>query len=122
MTFHDPSSDQERETPQVFISYSHNDTEFVRELADRIRPTARQLRKAKNQLRASVVFQSDSVTEMAHQLGYYHTIDDYTFFERFLERVDDVTAENVRETAEEIFHRTNRTVGVYLPRSGGRGK
>ncbi len=90
--------------------------------AARKRPTARQLRKAKNQLRASVVFQSDSVTEMAHQLGYYHTIDDYTFFERFLERVEDVTAEEVRETAEEIFHRTNRTVGVYLPRPGGRGK
>lgn len=85
------------------------------------RPSARDLRKAKNQLRAMVVFQSDSVTELAHQIGYYHTIHDVSFFEDFLDRIEDVTADRVRETAEKIFHRTNRVVGRYVPRRNGRG-
>ncbi|MFH1278870.1 MAG: pitrilysin family protein [Candidatus Eisenbacteria bacterium] len=84
------------------------------------RPSARDLRKAKNQLRAMVVFQSDSVTELAHQIGYYHTIHDVSFFEDFLDRIEGVTAEHVRETAEKIFHRANRIVGLYVPRRNGK--
>ncbi len=83
------------------------------------KPTARELAKAKNQLHAAIVFQSDSVTEMAHQIGYFHVIDDHAFFQGFRKRVADVTAEDVRETAERLFDRRRRTVGLYRPRRNG---
>ncbi len=86
------------------------------------RPSAREMRKAKNQIRAAHVFQSDSVTEVAHQLGYFETIDEYRFFETFLDKIEQVSAEQVRETAERIFRRNNRTIGVYRPARNGRGR
>ena len=46
---------------------------------DRVRResiTAPELAKAKAQLRARLVFESDSVTNIAHQLGYFETIAD----------------------------------------------
>lgn len=85
------------------------------------KPTRRDLQKAKNQLRATVVFQSDSVTELAHQIGYFHTIDHYTFFETFLSKVEAITGEDVRDLASRLFQSRNRTVGVYRP-SGRRGR
>jgi zinc protease len=93
--------------------------EILDEAASR-RPTAKELRKAKNQLRAAVVFQSDSVTEMAHQIGYYHTIHHYSFFEEFLQRVEAVSAEDLRSLAARIFRPENRTVGSHRGR-GERG-
>lgn len=95
------------------------------ETLDRIasrRPGKRELRKAKNQLRATVVFQSDSVTELAHQIGYYNTVDRYGFFEEFLPRAEAVTAEQVRDLASRLLDRRNRTVGVYRPSGERRGK
>ncbi|MFH1680493.1 MAG: pitrilysin family protein [Candidatus Eisenbacteria bacterium] len=85
-------------------------------------PAARALRKAKNQLRATTVFQSDSVTELAHQIGYFHTIGNGAFFEGFLDRVERVTAGEVRDLAARIFRPANRTVGVYAARGEGKGR
>lgn len=81
------------------------------------RPTPRELRKAKNQIRATFVFQSDSVTELAHQIGYFHTIHGVSFFEGFLDRIEKTTAEEVRSLAERLFRPANRTVGVYRARA-----
>ena len=36
--------------------------------------TDRELMKAKNQLRARLVFENDSVTNLGHQLGYFQTV------------------------------------------------
>src|SRR6185436_4772823 len=44
---------------------------------DRVRTegiTEDELAKAKNQLRARLVFENDSITNIAHQLGYFETI------------------------------------------------
>jgi len=91
------------------------------EIAERKR-SDRELRKAKNQLRAAAVFQSDSVTELAHQIGYFHTIRGSAFFEKFLERVEKVTAGNVRDLAARLFRPANRTVGAYTARAAGKGR
>jgi zinc protease len=85
----------------------------------RARP--RELRKAKNQIRATVVFQSDSVTELAHQIGYFHTVRDVSFFEGFLDRVEEVSAEEVRSLAERLFRPAGRTVGIYRGRTRREG-
>ncbi len=84
-------------------------------------PTKRELEKAKNQIRAMSVFQSDSVTEIAHQLGYFETIQSHRFVETFRERIEAVTAAQVRDFGQEILRRRNRTVGTYVPGRNGKG-
>jgi len=84
------------------------------------KPTAREMQKAKNQIRATHVFQSDSVTEVAHQLGYFETIHEYRFFESFLKRIEAVTPEDVRDVAERLLRKKNRTIGIYKPSRNGR--
>ena len=46
------------------------------------RPSTRALDKAKNQLLASLAFESEGVTLTAHQLGYFATIADHRSLRR----------------------------------------
>jgi zinc protease len=76
---------------------------------------ADELSRAKRQLRARLVFENDSVTNIAHQLGYYATIaslDSFFSLERCLESV---TASDVAEAVRERFAPTQRTIGVFRP-------
>ena len=47
-----------------------------------------ELRKAKAQLRARLVFDNDSVTNVAHQLGYFETVAGPSFLAEILARIE----------------------------------
>lgn len=74
-----------------------------------------ELPKVMNQARARFVFESASVTEMGHQLGYFATIADHRILGSFEERIAAVSSEAVRESARTVLARWNRTVGVFRP-------
>jgi zinc protease len=76
---------------------------------------AAELTKARRQLRARVVFEADSVTNIAHQLGYFHTIGAPDVYTELLARVERVTLEQVAATAARVFAGRNRTVGTFEP-------
>jgi zinc protease len=85
---------------------------------DRVRSeglTAQELRKAKNQLRARLVFENDSITNIAHQLGYFETIDSWRFVAAVPERVEAVTLNEVAAAAERRLAPSNRTIGWFDP-------
>ena len=42
--------------------------------------TEAELQKARNQLRARLVFENDSITNIAHQLGYFETIGSWRLY------------------------------------------
>jgi zinc protease len=89
----------------------------LREL-DRVRIdgiTAPELAKAKNQLRARLVFENDSVSNIAHQLGYFETVASWTLYPMLLSRIEAVTREQVAAAAAYCLRSTNRTVGVFQP-------
>jgi len=92
--------------------------EATLEELDRVRTggiTEQELAKAKRQLKARLVFDADSVTNIAHQLGYFETIgrvDDYLSLE---ERIAAVTLDGVARAAAEVFVASNRTVGWFEP-------
>jgi len=69
--------------------------------------------KAKNQLRARLVFESDSVTNIAHQLGYYATIASWDLYPTLLPRIQDVTVDRVNAAAQRYLTASNRTVGWF---------
>ena len=71
--------------------------------------------RARRQLRARLVFESDSVTNIAHQLGYFDTIAGPGFLSRLQAAIDAVTAEQVSDVARRLLSRQTRTVGWFQP-------
>jgi zinc protease len=89
---------------------------------DRVRRdgiTEAELAKAKAQLRARLVFEADSVTNIAHQLGYFETIAGVSVYEELPARTAAVTLEEVAAAAESILLESNRTVGSFDPLAVG---
>ena len=77
--------------------------------------TAEELARAKAQLRARLVFESDSVTNIAHQLGYFDTIATLALFTSLPTSIAAVTAEAVAVAARTLLNDSNRTVGWFEP-------
>ena len=73
--------------------------------------------RARRQLRARFVFENDSVTNIAHQLGYFETVTGPGFFPEIQSRVDRVTAAEVSEVARRRLAAAVRTVGWFKPAS-----
>jgi zinc protease len=77
--------------------------------------TASELAKAKNQLKARIVFDDDSVTHIAHQLGYFETIGAPDLVGAAPSRIDAVTLDEVARAAREVLTPANRTIGWFDP-------
>jgi zinc protease len=78
-----------------------------------------EMARAKRQLRARLVFENDSVTNIAHQLGYFETVVGPDFFARLQQSIDAVTAEQVWDVARRRFGSSTRTTGWFKPISDG---
>ena len=81
--------------------------------------TDHELEKAKNQLRARLVFEGDSISNIAHQLGYFETIASWRLVPSLRERIDAVTLQQVGDAAATCFKTTNRTIGRFDPQPPG---
>ena len=77
--------------------------------------TDAELTKAKAQLRARLVFDNDSVSNIAHQLGYFQTIGSVDLFTSLPARIAAVTLDQVAAAARATFAASNRTVGWFDP-------
>ena len=79
--------------------------------------TPAELQTAVTQLKARLVFDNDSVTSVAHQLGYFQTIANADWFLGVGPRIDAVTLESVHAVARRMLVDSNRTVGWFDPES-----
>ena len=77
--------------------------------------TEAELSKAKAQLKARLVFESDSVTNIAHQLGYFETIASAGLYASLPARIAAATAEEAAEAARTVLQDSNRTIGKFEP-------
>lgn len=78
-------------------------------------PRARELDKVLAQLRARFVFDAGSVTDLAHQLGYFATIARWQDWLAVGDRLAAVTADAVHAAARKYLTADNRTIGVFEP-------
>jgi zinc protease len=88
------------------------------EAVERIRTqgvTEAEAARARKQLRARLVFENDSVTNIAHQLGYFDIVAGPDFVSRLQAGIDGVTAEQVSDVARRRLGRQTRTVGWFQP-------
>jgi len=84
---------------------------------DRVRAggiTPAELDKAKKQLRARLVFENDSVTNIAHQIGFFETVASATAMFEMGDRIARVTVEEVGLAAGECLRPVNRTIGWFV--------
>ena len=77
--------------------------------------TTEEVARAKRQLKARLVFENDSVTNLAHQLGYFETTVGPGFHDRLRPSVEAVTPEQVADVARRRLTREARTVGWFQP-------
>jgi zinc protease len=85
---------------------------------DRVRAagiTPSELDRAKTQLHAQLVFDADSVTNVAHQLGYFETIGGRQLFDDLPRAIHATTLEDVAAVAGSMLTVSNRTIGWYDP-------
>jgi zinc protease len=80
--------------------------------------TDHELTKAKNQLRARLVFENDSVTNLGHQLGFFHTVADVDVYRNAPKLIAAVTKEAVDRAAARYLRADQLTVGWFTPRTG----
>jgi zinc protease len=81
--------------------------------------TSQELQKAKHQLRARMVFEGDSISNIAHQLGYFETVASWRFVSSIGRHIDAVTQDAVGEASARCLRPTNRTIGWFDPQSSG---
>ena len=77
--------------------------------------TPAELKKVHAQLRARFIYDADSVTDIAHQLGFFEVIGSWRAYEKLRERLDAVTPEAVQAAASKYLVASNRTIGWFEP-------
>jgi zinc protease len=85
---------------------------------DRVRRdgvTEEEVERAKRQLRARLVFENDSVTNIAHQLGYFQTVASLDILSSVGPGISSVTPAEVADVARRRLGRTTRTAGWFKP-------
>jgi zinc protease len=77
--------------------------------------TAEELTRAKSQIEAQFVFQNNSVTSQANQLGYWAMVADWRYLSTYLEKIRAVTPADLQRVAQKYFVPETRTVGHFIP-------
>jgi zinc protease len=77
--------------------------------------TDQELIKAQNQLRARLVFENDSVTNLGHQLGFFETVATADVYRHAPRSIAAVTKDQVDRVAEKYLRTDQRTVGWFNP-------
>jgi zinc protease len=80
--------------------------------------TDREVVKAINQLRARLVFENDSVTNLGHQLGYFETVAATSIYKDALRSISAATVGDVNRVARKYLRADRRTVGWFNPQDG----
>jgi zinc protease len=73
--------------------------------------------RARRQLKARLVFENDSVTNIAHQLGFFETVTGPGFYPGLRDAIDAVTPDQVTDIARRRLGAAARTTGWYQPTS-----
>ncbi len=90
--------------------------EFARAAAEGPRP--QEVSRVLAQLKARFVFDAGSVTDLAHQLGYFATIASWRDWETVGDRLSAVTPEAIHAVARRYLTEDNRTIGIFEPTVG----
>lgn len=76
----------------------------------------KELRRIKTQLIAQKTFQRDSIYDQAMELGMLETVGlGWQTADKYVEQINNVTAEQIQKTAQQYFQEKNMTVAQLIP-------
>jgi zinc protease len=78
-----------------------------------------ELARTERRAEADFVFQTNSVTAQARQLGYWAMIGDWRYLATYLDRIRALTPADIQAVARRTFVVDSRTVGHFVPSDGG---
>ena len=82
--------------------------------------TAAELAKALKRARAQFIMAGESISGQAQLIGAAEaTTGDYHWFETVLDRLNEVTLDDIERVRQQYLQRRNRTVGWYEPNGSG---
>jgi len=77
--------------------------------------TDAELSRARAQLTARLVFENDSITNIAHQIGYFETIASVHVLDELRPAISSVRLDEVADAARAVLAPANRTTGWFEP-------
>ncbi len=77
-------------------------------------PSDWELQKIKNQLEADFIRDLNSAAGLANEIGHFEVLSDWRYINTFLDKVAQVTAEDVMRVAKKYFTKNNRTVAILV--------
>jgi zinc protease len=80
--------------------------------------TEEELDRARSQLRAQIAFDRDGPMKVAAQLNEAIAAGDWKLYTQYLDRLENVTADDVQRVAQTYLTDDTSTVGWYVPTSG----
>lgn len=84
-------------------------------------PPEDEVRRAVKQAKALFAYGSESITNQAYWLGFSEMFAEYEWFTSYLERLAQVTAQDIQRAAQTYLRRQNRVVGIYHPNGSNPG-
>ncbi len=76
--------------------------------------SAQELEKTRKQVRAHFVYGSESITNQARWLGFAEVVTSQAWLDSYLDRIAEVTVEDVQRVAQTYLRRDQATVGWYI--------
>ncbi len=80
--------------------------------------SAEEVARAIKQARAMFAYGSENITNQAFWLGYAEMFASYDWFLTYLDKLAEITPEDVQRAAQKYLHPKNRVVGTYVPTGG----
>ena len=91
------------------------DREIARLQEEKISPE--EIARAVKQAKALFAYSSESITNQAFWLGYASMFADHTWFESYIQRIEQVTAEQIISFAQRYLGQDHRIIGIYQPKN-----
>jgi zinc protease len=77
--------------------------------------TDRDLQKAINQAQSSFTFRQDSIQQQGFTIGFFHMLQSYTMVNQYMERLRQVTKQDVARVARTYLTKLQRNVVTIVP-------
>jgi predicted Zn-dependent peptidase len=75
-------------------------------------PTDWELQKIKNQLEADFIRDLNSASGLASEIGHFEVLSDWSYINTFMDKLAQVTAEDVMHVTKKYLTKNNRTVAI----------
>jgi zinc protease len=89
------------------------DSEINRLLHDRVKQS--EINRAVKQAKALFAYGSENITNQAFWLGFAEMFANYDWFVNYVDRLSQVTPEDVRRIAQKYLQKEQRVVGIFKP-------